>query len=125
MKHTVNLADTSFTVELGPQTLMVLNSISWQLKRLADSWEGVKKEDDSVKAQDVNTKRSYRPRKTGDIGARTIMTRLGMPNNAGLFRAACSLAKVKPFTHNKDDFHLFIKAEDADRVIEYLKKFNQ
>ena len=45
MKHIVNLADTSFTVELGPETIKVFNSISWQLKRLADAWEGTKKED--------------------------------------------------------------------------------
>lgn len=28
------------TIELGEQTLRVLNSISWQLKRCADAWEG-------------------------------------------------------------------------------------
>lgn len=49
MKHTVNLADTSFTVELGPETIKVFNSISWQLKRLADAWEGTTKSKPEVK----------------------------------------------------------------------------
>ena len=110
------------TIELGPETMKVFAEITTQLRRMADAWGGVKKEDDCVKSQDAKTTRVYRPRKSGDIGARTIMGRLGMPNNAGLFRAACTLAKVKSFTHTPGDFHLFIKAEDYDAVVEQLKR---
>ena len=49
MKHTVTLTDKTFTVELGPETIRVFNSISWQLKRLADAWEGNSKSTPEVK----------------------------------------------------------------------------
>ena len=48
------------TIELGEQTLRVLNSISWQLKRMADAWESGK---DRQEVVDENENAKAKPKK--------------------------------------------------------------
>ena len=98
--------------------------------RMAKSWEGdpVPPKETPVeevtekKEEEVPQRRHYRPRKNGDVGARTIMKRVGLPNDSSKFRAACESVRVKYFTHREGDFHLFIKQTDEETVTNELKR---
>lgn len=112
---------------------LLLNSlvqVAQGVHRLSDTWEGKGKETDIIgdifvhddEKEAEKPKRHYTPRSVGDIGARTVMQRLGMKLNMHLFRAACASVKVKPFKHG-NDHHLFIKQKDEEKVAAVLKKY--